>query len=148
MLHGLIGAIEDREQEDGSHSIRPLLLRHRMKAFAFCLSVRGFVSLPVRETFALDTLKSNCRTFPVADIAGVPFEIPFREIARQMGFADRMMRAEYGAFHKAETTFRSVGMRKATKLHEFICRVVHGAMIGELFSYFRSEERRVGKECA
>jgi hypothetical protein len=59
--------------------------------------VRGFVSLPVRETLALNTLKSNCRTFPIRHLAGVPFEIPFREVARQMGFADRMMRGENGA---------------------------------------------------
>ncbi len=73
------------------------LLRQRMKAYAFCSSVRGLVNLPVRETFALDALKNNCRTFPIADLAGVPFEIPFRKVARQMGFADRMMRAEQRA---------------------------------------------------
>jgi hypothetical protein len=29
-----------------------IFLRHRMKARAFCLMVRGFVSRPVRETLA------------------------------------------------------------------------------------------------
>jgi len=77
-----------------------------MKARALCLSVCGFVSLPVRETFALDTLKANCRTFPVCHLASIPLEIPFREIARQMGFADRMVRAENRALHKAETQNR------------------------------------------
>jgi hypothetical protein len=32
-----------------------LALRHRMNFFAFCFLVIGFVSRPVRETFALDT---------------------------------------------------------------------------------------------
>jgi hypothetical protein len=71
----------------------------RRNHLAICLIVSGLVSRPVRETFALYTLKSNCRTFPVAELARVPFEIPFREIAAQMGFADRMMCAEHGALH-------------------------------------------------
>jgi hypothetical protein len=79
---------------------------------AFCLIVRGLVSRPVRETLSFDALGNERRTFPVLDLAGVPFEIPFRQIARQMGFADRMMRAEYGAFHQAETAFRRVDSRQ------------------------------------
>jgi hypothetical protein len=56
----------------------PILLRHIMKCFAFCLIVRRSVNSTVRETLALDTFKSNCRTFPVCHFAGVPLEIPFR----------------------------------------------------------------------
>ena len=122
MLHGLIGAIEDREQEDGSHSIRPLLLRHRMKAFAFCLGVRGSVSLPVRETPAIDALKSNCRTFPVGHLAGVPLEIPFRKVARQMGFADRMMCTEYRA-QEAETALCGIDVNEPSQAYIFISAV-------------------------
>ena len=73
--------------------------------------MRGFVRPTVRETLALNTLERNCRTFPIAHLAGVPFEIPFREIARQMGFADVVMRTEHGAFHEAETALRSVRVR-------------------------------------
>jgi hypothetical protein len=65
-----------------------LRLRHLRKARAFCLSVRGFVRYAIRETLTLDTLEDLRRTFSVADLAGVPLEIPFREVARQMGFAD------------------------------------------------------------
>ena len=83
-------------------------VRQCMKARAFCLSVRGFVSRPVRETLALDTLSNERRTFPVCHLAGVPLEIPFCEIARQMGFADRMMRTKHRALHEAER--RSVGL--------------------------------------
>ena len=79
--------------------------------------MRGFVSRPVRETLALDTFEGFRRTFPVCHLAGVPFEIPFREVARQMGFADRMMRAENRAFHEAETALCRVGVHKATKLN-------------------------------
>jgi hypothetical protein len=61
-------------------------LRHLKNFLTVCLSVRGFTRYAIRETFALDTLKRNCRTFPVRHLAGVPFEIPFREIARQMSF--------------------------------------------------------------
>jgi len=37
-----------------------------------CLLVRGFVSWSIRETLALDTLESHCRTFPIvhAECAG------------------------------------------------------------------------------
>jgi hypothetical protein len=107
-----------------------------MKARAFCLGVRGFVSLPVRETFALNAFKSNCRTFPICHLAGVPFEIPFREIARQMGFADRMMRAEHGALHKAETTLRGINVNEAAEPDIFIGAVVHRAVVCEFLADF------------
>ena len=68
--------------------------RHRRKTFAFCLSVRGFVSRPVRETLALNAFERERSTFPILDLAGVPFEIPFDQIAVQMGFADRMVQAQ------------------------------------------------------
>ena len=103
---------------------------------AFCLSVCGFVSAPVRETLALNTLKSNCRTFPVRHLASVPFEIPFREVARQMGFADRMMRAKIRAFHKAETTLGRVDMNEAAEAHVFVGAVVHRAVICEFLANF------------
>jgi hypothetical protein len=115
--------------------------------------VTGFVNWPVRETLALDTLEGSCRTFPICHFAGVPLEIPFREVARQMGFADRMMPAEYGAFHKAETALGSIGMHEATKLRKLICRVVHGAVIGKLLSYvfvgrqFVSHQMRFAADC-
>src|ERR1700730_10441524 len=110
--------------------------RHARNLFAVCLSVRGFVSAPVRETFALNPLKSNCRTFPISDLAGVPFEIPFCKVARQMGCADRMVRAENRALHETETAFGCVGMHEASQFGELICRVVHGAMVCEFFAYF------------
>ena len=66
----------------GVHFWLSFLFCHARNLLAFCLNVRGFVMAAVRETFALDTLKSNCRTFPVCHPAGVPFEIPFRKIAR------------------------------------------------------------------
>jgi hypothetical protein len=43
---------------------------------------------PVRETLAFDALGNERRTCSILDLAGVPREIPFREIARQMRFAD------------------------------------------------------------
>ena len=82
--------------------------------------MRGFVRWPVRETLALDTLEGSCRTFPVCHLAGVPLEIPFREIARQMGFANRMMRAKHRAFHKAEAAFGSVDVNEAAEAYIFI----------------------------
>jgi hypothetical protein len=85
-----------------------------MKARAFCLSVCGFVSRPVRETLALDSPEGSCRTFPVCHLAGVPFEIPFRQIPRQMGFANGMMRAENRSFHEAETALGGVDVNEAT----------------------------------
>jgi len=47
-----------------------------------------------------------------------------------------MMRAENRTLHEAETALGSVGMRKATKLREFICRMVYGVVIGKFPSYF------------
>ena len=54
--------------------------------FAHCLSVRGFVRYPVREALAFSALKRKRRTLLIGDLAGVPLEIPFREITMQMGF--------------------------------------------------------------
>jgi len=42
----------------------------------------------IRETPALSTFEGERSTFAIGNIAGVPLEIPFREVARQMGFAD------------------------------------------------------------
>src|SRR6202022_4523640 len=107
----------------GHHSLI-MRLRHATKRLAFCLSVRGFVSRPVRETLALDTFEGSCRTFPICHLAGVPLEIPFREIARQMGFADRMVRTKNRTLHKAETALGGVDMNKTAKPNIFV-----GAMI-------------------
>src|SRR3984893_18577150 len=43
---------------------------------------------------------------------------------------------EHRTLHEAETALGSIGMCKAAKLGEFICRVVYGAVIGKLLAYF------------
>jgi hypothetical protein len=58
-----------------------------MKRLAFCLSVRGLINRPVRETLALDALGNQRRTFPVFHLAGIPLEVPFHKVAVQMGLA-------------------------------------------------------------
>jgi hypothetical protein len=68
-----------------------------------CFVVLILVSRPVRETLAFNTFGNERRTFPVFHFSGVPFEIPFREVARQMGFANRMMSTEHRTLHEAET---------------------------------------------
>ena len=83
---------------------------------------------PVRETFALNALEGCRRTFPVLHLAGVPFEIPFGQIAMQMRLADRMVRAVNSALHEAETRFRSVDVQKMAKPHVLVRTVVDGAM--------------------
>jgi hypothetical protein len=82
----------------------------------------------IRETPALSTFEGERSTFAIGNIAGVPLEIPFRKIARQMGFADRMMRAENRALHKAEPTLGGVDVNEATEAHIFIGRMIDGAM--------------------
>ncbi len=52
------------------------------------LFARGFVSSSVREALALNAFQSNGRTFPVYRLVGVPLEIPFGEIARQVRLAN------------------------------------------------------------
>jgi len=67
--------------------------RQVKKCLARCFSVSGVVRYPVRQPLALDTFKRNGCTFPVFDLASVPFEIPFGQIARKVRFTDRMVRA-------------------------------------------------------
>lgn len=104
------------------HSIRkfvviifacPSCLRQRRNARAFCLGVRGFTNPPISKALSFDALGNERRAFIIASLAGVPFEIPLREVARQMGFTDRMMCAENRALHKAEAAFGGVDMNEA-----------------------------------
>src|ERR1700730_5846606 len=76
---------------------------------SFCLDVCGFVSRPVRETLALNALERERGTFPVLDLAGVPFEISLYSIAVQVSFADRMVRPENGTLHQGKAALGSVG---------------------------------------
>src|SRR5262245_14417071 len=91
----------------------------------------GFVSRPVRETLALDTLKSNCRTFSVFDLAGVPLEVPFGHIV-QMGFADRMMRPVDRALHQTKAALCSIGIHVAA--HVFVGTVIDRLVASKLFA--------------
>jgi hypothetical protein len=90
--------------------------------------VRGFTRLTIRETLALCAFEGHRRTFPVCHFAGVPFEIPFREVAREMSFADRMVRAEHRALHDTETTLGSVDMHKTAKTDIFVSAVIYCAV--------------------
>jgi hypothetical protein len=91
------------------------------------LRVFASVSRPVRETLARNTLGNERRTFPVADLTRIPLEIPLAEITGQMGFADRMMRAEHGALQEAKTAFRRVDMNEAGIASVFV-RLVPGKL--------------------
>ena len=51
-----------------------------------------------------------------------------------MGFANRMVRAEYGSFHETETAFGCVDMNKAAEAHIFVGAVVHRAVVGEFLA--------------
>lgn len=67
-----------------------------MKARVFCLAVRGFVSRTIRETLALDTQESFCRTFSIGHAklgAVVIAEIKLRKITLQVSFADVVIHA-------------------------------------------------------
>jgi hypothetical protein len=79
-------------------------LRYKRKRFAFCLSVRGFVRLTIRETLTFRAFERERRTFPVIHFAGVKLEIPFDKVAVQMGFAYGMVGTKYCTLHQAETT--------------------------------------------
>jgi|SRR5579862_3899702 len=103
------------------HQRFSLRFRQRRKRFAFCLIVRGSVRYPVREALALDALEGFCRTFPVCGLASVPLEIPFREIAMQMSFADRMVGAIYSPLHEAMAALGRVGVREPAHAHVFVC---------------------------
>ena len=47
-----------------------------------------------------------------------------------------MVRAEHRTLHEAETALCGVGMHEAAKLGEFVRRVINGAVIRKLPSYF------------
>jgi hypothetical protein len=70
-----------------------------MIRLACCFLLTGFVSRPVRETLALNALEGERSTFAIAVLARVELEVPFREVAMQVRFADRMVRAKYRAAH-------------------------------------------------
>jgi hypothetical protein len=93
-----------------------------------CLTVLGSVRYPVRQPLALDPPEGRSRAFPVLHLASVPFEIPFGQIAVQMGLANRVVCSEQGPLHEAETAFRGVDMQEAAHAHVFVGRMVHGAV--------------------
>jgi hypothetical protein len=107
-------------------------LRQRKNFFAFCFAVFASVSRPVREALAFDAFGDKRRTFPIENLACVELEIPFRETAGQMGFANRMMRPEHGSLHQAESAFRSVDVNEAAKPGVFIGRMIDRPVAGKL----------------
>jgi hypothetical protein len=64
-----------------------------VNALAFCLSVNGVTRLSILQPLTFRAFERKCRAFPVIDLAGVPFEVPFRKVARQMRFANRIVGA-------------------------------------------------------
>lgn len=63
-------------------SARFFRLRRRSSLRAFCRIVLASVSLSIREALTFRAFQRERRTFPVLDLAGVPFEMPFRQVAR------------------------------------------------------------------
>src|SRR5438105_4119943 len=72
---------------------------------------------------------------------GVPLEVPFGEVARQVRLADRMVRAEDGALHEAETALGSVDVRETCHAHVFVRAMVDGRMASELLA-----DARIGQQ--
>src|SRR5205823_10886209 len=99
---------------------------------AFCLRVCGLTRLTVRETLTLRALERARRTFPVFHLAGVPFEIPFRKVARKMGFADRVVRTIDRTLHEAKAAL--CGVRIGVAAHVLVGTVVDLLMAGKLFA--------------
>ena len=73
---------------------------------------------------------------PSFSLAGVPFKVPFDQIARQMGFADRMVVPKYRALHKAVAAFGRVGMSKAAIRTYSSAEWLTVVVPGKLLSYF------------
>ena len=106
-----------------------------MKARAFCLAVRGFVSRTIRETLALYTQESLRRTFSIGHAklgAIVVTEIKFRQIALQMGFADVVIDAIDATLENREVTFDRIAVRVVADV--FTIAMVNHLVTGEFLA--------------
>ena len=71
-------------------------MRHAWNARAFCLSVRGFISPPIREALALNAGQGDLCTLCILNAQGRTVriaEIELREIAVQMSGAAMLVGA-------------------------------------------------------
>ena len=103
--------------------------RQRMKARAFCLSVRGFTNPPICQALSDNARYRLRHAVGIGRLAGVPFVIPLAEIAVQMGFTDGMVSAKHRAFHQAETAFCCIDMNEAAEPNIFISRMIDRAVV-------------------
>lgn len=87
--------------------------RNTLKRLAFCLSVCGFVSPPIREALSSDALERNIGTHRIVDAkfdAVVLAEIEFSQIALQVLLAAALIRADHAALEDREEAFERVGV--------------------------------------
>ena len=121
---------------DGTH-YELKRLRQRMKALAFCLSVRGFVRPPIRQALASDALKQFVGASTVIHTKAatvVIAEIEFRQIAVKMLFANMVIGAVHAALENRKIILGGVDVNEAAEARIFVCRMVHGAMAIEFFA--------------
>ena len=90
------------------------------------------MSRPVRETLAFNAFGNQRRTLLVSCLARIPFEIPFRQIAVQVGLRYGMVCTVDRALHQREPTLCGVSVGKPAEPHVFVRGMVDGAVAGEL----------------
>ena len=96
--------------------LRANALRQRTKRRAFCLSVRGFTRLLIREPLAFGTLEDAGGPVGVVhtelDPVVVP-EVELGKVAVQVGFAHVLIDAVDAALQDGEEALGSVGVNVA-----------------------------------
>jgi hypothetical protein len=101
-----------------------LCLRQLRKARAFCLSVRGFVSLPICQTLSGDAGHDFVGAFCVLDAKTgtvVIAKIELGKVAMQMLLADMVERTNHAALENGKIVFSVIDMDEAAETSIFIC---------------------------
>ena len=94
--------------------------------------MREFTRLSIGQSLPFDALEGFCGALAVLNAkAGtiVVSEIELREIAMQMGFADRMIRSDDPALEDAEKVFDRVRVNKTAKARILVGGVIDRMMV-------------------
>ncbi len=97
----------------------PFALRQRMKAAAFCLSVAGCVSPPVRQALSDDALQRafGARLIINTQLGAVVLaEIELGQITVKMLFADVLVGANHPTLEDREEAFQRIGVDLVARL--------------------------------
>lgn len=84
---------------------------------------RCFVSRPIGEALSADAFERCMGAFSIGNLAMIPAEIEFLDVALQVLFSDMVERPDQATLEQGEIAFDVVGMRSVAEIkgtHTFI----------------------------